>query len=119
MKTFKQFLLEAKLLKESPSLEQYETGLDTEMYISKKPDEKHKEIRLKFTEPDTKQLIPIGIKDDDIIIKKSNLNNKEKLQKLIKRIREWIKLNLEIITRFWNDKEYNIDQFIKDMQKLK
>lgn len=104
MKTFKQFLKETKSLNESPNLEQYETGLDTEIYISKKSETKHNEIRLKFKDSDTKQFIPIGIKDNDTIITKSNLNNKEKLQKLIKRIREWIKLNLEIIIKFWNDK---------------
>lgn len=114
MKTFKQFLTE------QPGLNNKDTGVGTDIYISKKPDENHKYIRIKFKDPDTKEYIPIGVNDtDDVVLNKSSSNNKEKLKNLIKKVRNWILLNYEILEKFWNDVEYKIDQFRKDMKKLK
>ena len=127
MKTFKQFLLEnSKLLKEEPSINSNKTGLNTKIYLDHECDVKssHNGPRLKFEDPDTKKLIPLEIRDDskdEEVFKKSFVNRYEKCLKLIKEIRKWIKLNLTILLKYWSstDKEYNLEQFRKDMKKLK
>lgn len=128
MKTFKQFLRENYTLNEMANIEPSVTGLSTNIYVSRKKESSPKHsARLKFTDPDTKKQIPIGIVEigeNDAIFKPKNVKNYEKHLKLINRIREWINLNFSVLNKYWEsdpdieEKNYTTEQLKNDIQKL-
>lgn len=119
-RNFKQFLKEQKeSLNESPILGEPQTGVHTDIYVSKdgKNVKQHHIPRIKFTD-DHNERIPVGIDDEkDVVINKTIDKLSSNSKKLLKTVKEWVKINQECLLKFWNDQNYSFQDLKKELKK--